>query len=217
MDSEKKAISEIAAAIAHEVKNPIALVSANIDLMELKDKNKVYENNYIMMRRELLKINELMMDFINLTEPFAEEGETVYLYPILAEFSEIYTAASNERIKINLLIKNKAVKVNGKEKSLRILFSNIIKNAVEAIEGTGFVNIELKEDRNFIVLEFKDSGKGICEKVKSKIGEKHFTTKKYGSGLGILICRKIAEEHRGDFTLCNWEGGCSAVVRLPKP
>lgn len=213
--NNENAISEIAAAIAHEVKNPISLVSANIDLMASKDTGHIYEKNYLLMRKELNKINKIMMDFINLTEIPAYDFFPVNIFNIIKFASEPYVDLLQDRIKINIYCKNKDIFVNGNKKALEMMISNILKNAVEAISGNGFVDIEVYEENSKVSMFFKDSGTGISYETSRALGKRYFTTKDSGSGLGVLICKKIAYEHNGFFSLYNWERGCIAKVEFP--
>ncbi|MCL2566321.1 MAG: HAMP domain-containing histidine kinase [Defluviitaleaceae bacterium] len=212
---ENQALEEIAAAIAHEVKNPLTLVSFNLDILESSDERLETHKNYAMIRKELKKINDIIMDFIYLTGNYSDEKDTVYIVNILNEFKEDL-AVSIPDINVSITYDCKNMAIYGYESGIRTIFGNIIKNAAEAMNFAGELQIKAGKIENRINISFKDSGTGLDEKVRDKIFKEQFTTKPMGSGLGLSICKKIAGEHNGDFTLVESpDGGCVAIVELP--
>ncbi|MDR2899767.1 MAG: HAMP domain-containing histidine kinase [Clostridiales bacterium] len=210
-----QALDEIAAAIAHEVKNPISLVKANISILAQDKLAEAYENNFRMINRELDKINEIMMDFIHLTERNVNEPDIVYICDMLRELTaDLYISGLNG-LTINLNCPDENLAVLGCEKSLKILFRNILKNALEAMEYKGNINVDVSSKEQLLTVKIKDTGNGFPEDIKDKIFTEYFTTKSGGSGLGLSICKKIAKEHSGRFTLKNVTGGCEATVEMP--
>ncbi|MCL1936491.1 MAG: HAMP domain-containing histidine kinase [Defluviitaleaceae bacterium] len=215
---DKDAIEQIAAALAHEVKNPLSLVRANIELLEQKDPEKNNKKNYEMIHNELLKINELIMQFLNLTVSNKEIFDLVYIADIIINIVKKYdTSYAN----INFVIKNMVYEekaILGSENKLDILFNNIIKNSVEAINSTkkeGIIEITIKNEKNHTIANIKDNGGGILEEIKDSLGMDSFTTKELGTGLGILICKQICKEHNGEFSIKNTEYGCVVEVSFP--
>jgi len=210
----EQTLEEIAAAIAHEVKNPLTMVGFNLDILEASDERLGTHKNYTMIRKELRKINALMMDFIYLTGNHQAEKEGILLDGLLDEIEEDFGVAM-PNISLRITYTPKKMFVYANENSIRTLFGNIVKNAAEAMDYEGEIQItaEIKED--CMEVRFKDSGPGLSECAREKLFKEHFTTKSMGSGLGLSICKKIAKEHGGDFTLENDEdGGCVATVRL---
>lgn len=206
-------IKDIALSVAHEIKNPLALVSANIDLLELKD-NQLNSNfeNYNIIRRELSRINELVMEFIDFTGKQHREFSIISINDILNELIEEYTVSLGENINFNVINYEKSI-VNGSKKDLRMLFSNIFKNSIEAMDYCGEISINLRNlDRNSHIL-IEDSGCGFSEE---EILTPFYTTKENGSGLGLEICKQIATMHNGTFELySNQNHGATAKVLIP--
>jgi len=210
-------IELIAAALAHEIKNPLTLVKANIDLLEAHNHQTEYKKNYATIKEELDKINQLMMEFINLTKPIGDDNsDLIYIEDILRQIVRKYTISLGDNIKISFYDDNGDNIVLGDEKSLSILFDNIIKNAVESTEYDGVINIYLEKSNGFCQIKIVDNGKGIKKGLESRIFEEFFTTKIGGNGLGLWICKKIVKNHGGTFEIYNNEDkGCSVVVKLP--
>jgi signal transduction histidine kinase len=83
------------------------------------------------------------------------------------------------------------------------VLSNLINNAVQAVDGQGEVNVTTSTDSKFLTIKISDSGPGIPEKNMSKIFEPMFTTKTTGTGLGLVICKSIVEQHGGTISISN--------------
>ncbi|WP_054637704.1 PAS domain-containing sensor histidine kinase [Thalassobacillus sp. C254] len=99
---------------------------------------------------------------------------------------------------------------------MKQVFLNIFKNAIEAIDGNGKVDIELTVDNNWVTVFVKDNGRGIPLSLVNKIGDPFFSTKEEGTGLGLSICKTIIKEHQGYLDIENHpEGGTLVSVRLP--
>ena len=212
---ENQALEEIAAAIAHEVKNPLTLVSFNLDILESSDERQEIYKNYAMIRKELKKINDIIMDFIYLTRSCSDKKCAVYIRPLLDELKQDLSVAMPD-IELSITYDCKDKAVYGHESGIKIMFGNIVKNAAEAMDFAGKLQISTKEKDNIINISFKDNGSGLDKSIRDKIFKEQFTTKPEGSGLGLSICKKIAKEHKGDFTLReSIDGGCVATVKLP--
>ena len=81
--------------------------------------------------------------------------------------------------------------------------SNLLSNAVQELDGQGEIDIIVSEDSEFVTIQIKDSGSGISDKNLEKIFEPMFTTKKTGTGLGLVICKSIIEQHGGSISVSN--------------
>ena len=214
-DEKNTAIEEIAAAIAHEVKNPLTMINANLDILQADDGRISTADNYAMMRRELKKINNIMMDFIHITQNNDCEKDIIYLMDILQNVLEsIKPALPN--IVVKICCPDNDLAIFGHENSIKILLNNIIKNALEAMDFSGKLEIEMLRQENNALMNISDNGKGLSSEIADDIFNKYFTTKCGGSGLGLSICRKIVKDHGGNMSLSRrTEGGCTASVTIP--
>ena len=205
--------------LAHEVKNPVSLIKANIELLEFERVLDNHKSNLRVIKNELNKISELISDFMlycNTSCDIKEDG--VDIFQIVKEHTEKFSVYNNITFSINCFENIEDIFIMADESKIAIVLSNVYKNCIESIEDKqGFIqtNIYIK-DKN-IVIDIIDNGKGIDEEIYSKIYEPFFTMKKDGSGLGIPICVKILESLDGSFTIFNnKEDGCTTRVIIPK-
>lgn len=213
-------IEQIAAALAHEVKNPLTLVKASVELLESNDERADTKKNYKIIKQELKKINEIILEFIDITQPVIEENfDFIYVSDVIYQTSEKYKKTYENKINFILDINCEDMAILGVEKSISILFDNVIKNAIEAIEEDGQIVIttEINEIDDSIIITTADTGVGIPEDVANKIHENFFTTKEFGSGLGLSICKKIVQDHKGTFDISNNSDsfGCTVKIIFP--
>ncbi len=91
--------------------------------------------------------------------------------------------------------------------------SNILNNAVHALDGQGEIDVTVSTDSDFVIIQVRDSGPGIPKENLEKIFEPMFTTKKTGTGLGLVICKSIVEQHGGSISVSNKP--TKFTIRLP--
>ena len=100
---------------------------------------------------------------------------------------------------------------------LEIVFTNLIINAVQAMNNSGQINIELFDEENNVLIKISDTGSGIPQDVLPQIFEPLFTTKQIGTGLGLASCKKIIEQHNGVINVASTVGsGTTFTITLPK-
>lgn len=205
---------ELAAALAHEVKNPLGLIKANVDIIKLES-GTAYEKSINIINREINKITSVIEAFGHI-----KAGSTLWsrvsIPDMLMEIIYDYNISlQNKNINFRLINNSDYPYVQGNENKLSILFFNIIKNAVEAIEEKGEIVAEIYNSDSRLIVEIKDNGKGIEDYILKNIGKPYLTGKENGNGLGVAICKSIVGEHNGKINYKNNElGGCTVEVEL---
>ena len=211
---QMETLEMIAATIAHEVKSPLSLVQANIDFLRLMDETPEHRKHYDIITRELRKANELVMDFLGLVKMAHKTDEDVEIYDVLMSTVESYQCAANVSIYVECPDKNLYVK--GNRLMLSWVVSNILKNSLEAVDNNGVIKIFVYEGRGTVVMEFLDNGCGISPDRLELINQgRAVSSKPYGSGVGISICKNILTEHGGAYDIKNISGGCLVRINLP--
>lgn len=201
--------SEIAAVLAHEVKNPVAIIKANIDsIRDLLPKSA--DKNIDVIYNAISRLDKLIESY-RLINIKTSNNELIYVEDMLIDIIEDYNISKPDiEFKYNC---SSDLSLYGSYDKLSILFYNIYKNAVEAIENRGEIVTDVYPEGNRIVIKITDNGRGI-EDINS-VGLPYYTTKENGTGLGILICKNIVDEHSGELYFKNNIVGSSVIVKLP--
>ena len=195
-------IGTMASRVAHDLKNPLTIMHTYAEMLtpeilsklESKDKEKWFrmQNSIFDMNR----IIEDVLDFARTTE--IKKKSTSFLSVLKLAMNHV---KSSYGITINL--PEKDFTINCDPRKIEGVLSNIINNAVQALDGQGEIDIEVSSDSEFLTVQIKDSGPGISEDNLGKIFEPMFTTKTTGTGLGLVICKSIIEQHGGTISVSN--------------
>jgi signal transduction histidine kinase len=207
-------IGQMATAIAHEIKNPLSSLKGFTQLQQEKDKGD--EQYYPIMLNEIDRINAIVNDLLILGRPNTAVKTPKKLVEIIDYvISVIDPHAQRKDIHIQNETDQSTVLLCD-ENQLKQVFINLIKNAMEAMPDGGTVTIhsEIKENHTFISV--KDEGDGIPPEKLAKLGEPFYTTKQNGNGLGLMVTKKIVEEHEGALTIqSELEKGTCVTIHLP--
>ncbi|WP_184523731.1 two-component system sensor histidine kinase NtrB [Bacillus benzoevorans] len=194
-DSEKLAsIGQLAAGIAHEIKNPLTSVKGFIQLLK-----ESYPHHYLdMMESELNNALNTLHNLLQVSrpdlpdEPLVPIDVSMELSSLLPLFQEkLYS------IKIEMDIKDSGIFIVGKKNLLLKAFFNLIKNAIEAIEGNGKIKIKHFFQDGWIHIKLSDTGKGIPPENVEMLGTPFLSTKTNGTGLGLTQVYRAIKEHEG--------------------
>lgn len=196
-------IGQMAATIAHEIRNPIGGLSITMSFLEreIKDKNK----------KKMLKnaidaiqsVNKLITEFLNFSKGWNIDKKTCSLKKIIEDVVLLYSSKLKEkRIKLSLLYANLPNILIDPER-IKQAVSNILINAIEASENGSEISIKTGITRGYQYIEIKDQGCGIPNEILNKIFEPFYTTKTKGIGLGLAITKKIIDAHKGKIEVSN--------------
>jgi PAS domain S-box-containing protein len=209
-------LGEMAAVIAHEVKNPLAGVRGAIQVIggrlpqDGKDAAMVKE---IVARIDAL--NDLMKDLLLFARPPQPRPAPVEVGALVATTAELLSA--------DPALKDVSVKVDGSAPPivadpdlLKIVFVNLLMNGAHAMKGRGTIRVSLAASDSTCQITFTDSGPGIPSDVLEKVFTPFFTTKSRGTGLGLPTAKRLVEAHHGHISIaCPPGGGTTVTVRLP--
>ena len=195
-------IGTMASRVAHDLKNPLTILHTYAEMLtpeilsklESKDKEKWFrmQNSIFDMSR----IIEDVLDFARTSEIKKKSISFQYILKLAMNHVK-----SSYGITINL--SDNDYKINCDARKIEGVLSNIINNAVQAIDGQGEIDVETESDSEFLTINIKDSGPGISDENLDKIFEPMFTTKSTGTGLGLVICKSIIEQHGGTISVSN--------------
>jgi PAS domain S-box-containing protein len=197
------AIGETASRLGHDLRNPLSVITNTIGILKLKSKNDVYDENiqekYAKIERAISRMSHQIEDVLDFVRIKPLELANRSLVEIINEVSDKITKPDN--VKINL--PQNDLKITCDSKKLEIAFVNLITNAIQAIGDKGEITIKMTDDKDNACISIEDSGPGIPDEILSKIFDPLFTTKQTGTGLGLVSCKNIIEQHGGSITVTN--------------
>lgn len=207
-------IGQMATAIAHEIKNPLSSLKGFTQLQQEKDKDD--DQYYPIMLNEIDRINAIVNDLLILGKPNTALKRPKELSEII---NYVLTIIKPHALRQDIVIELKASDSQVllcDENQLKQVFINLIKNAMEAMPEGGKVTIESENKNGFAVVSVKDEGCGIEPEKLAKLGEPFYTTKQNGTGLGLMVTKKIIEEHGGNFSIqSELDRGTNVIITLP--
>lgn len=220
---------EIAARIAHEVKNPLTPIKLSTERLIKKwqkrdsDFEEVFETSTKTIIREVESLRRLVSDFAQFGRMPKMEKRVVDLREILRQVYYLYSGFKD--IKLHLTLPADEIMVEADPEQIKRVFINIIDNAIdaikaqkEAVQGNIFINLTRDRENRQVIVSIADDGPGIPDEIKDKLFMPHFTTKRGGSGLGLAIANRIVTEHRGLIKVKdNIPRGAVFIVELPEP
>lgn len=201
--SEKMAaVGQLAAGIAHEIRNPLASMSGSIQMLDAGFSSEQAEEKKLMRiaLREIDRLNNLITEFLDFVRPELIKDDPVDINLVLKDVLEMAKLNKNLRAEVRQVLDLKATQtIPGHRDKLKQAVLNIIMNAYQAMSDSAEPMIEIKsEDRsNAVVVTIRDHGCGIDEVGLRRIFEPFHTTKPKGTGLGLAITHKIIENHSG--------------------
>lgn len=207
-------IGQMATAIAHEIKNPLSSLKGFTQLQQEKDKGD--EQYYPIMLNEIDRINAIVNDLLILGKPNTAVKTPKKLIDIIEYvISVIDPHAQRKEIYIEYDVDQSAMLLCD-ENHMKQVFINLIKNAMEAMPNGGTIITHGKVENDKVLVSVKDEGCGIPPETLAKLGEPFYTTKQNGNGLGLMVTKKIIEEHDGKFNIQSEIGkGTIVTIHLP--
>ncbi|WP_046174183.1 ATP-binding protein [Domibacillus indicus] len=217
--SEKLAVvGQLAAGIAHEIRNPLTSIKGFIQIVQADIEHRDHKEFLGIVLGELERINAIVGEFLVLAKPNVVKFSRVHIKPLLDDVvSLISSQAIMDNVQITVACTDDIPDIICEENQLKQVFVNILKNAIEAMPDGGLIQVEIKKnsDKN-VALSFIDQGVGIPEDRIPTLGEPFYTTKEKGTGLGLMTCLKIIENHKGSFNISSRVGeGTTIDIVLP--
>ncbi len=208
-------VDRMAAAVTHEIRNPLAAVRGFLQLLEAKGREAQEQHYYKEMIKELDRANSLLTQFLALTksEPIKmckQNLNTIIenLYPLIQAEAKV----SGKKISLKL---EKVPDLHLNEDQIRQMILNLVKNGLEAMQQNGeYLAVKTFTEGEKVILAVKDEGNGIDPRILEKLGTPFLTTKKDGTGLGLSVCYSIAKRHKADIKVETGAGGTTFFVRF---
>jgi PAS domain S-box-containing protein len=191
-------MGQLAAGIAHEIRNPLTALKGFLQLLKEK------KTNYVdIMMVEVDRINDIVNEFMSISKPHSITFVDSDLKPLIEnviDFMQPQALLFNVQMRLNLDSDHFAIQCAPNQ--IKQVLMNVLKNAIESMPYGGFVDITvLQKSSGNIVIQVADQGAGIPQDQLSNIGEPFFSLKESGTGLGLVVCYQIIESHKGEMTI----------------
>lgn len=208
---------QLAAAVAHEIRNPITVVKGFIQLHE-KDKEipEHIKKQYKLMLDELEAAETVISDFLSLAKPSETKTEIISVKLALHTVMDLLNSyAMNDTIHIELESETD-YKIQCNIMEFKQLFVNLLKNAIEASQPGDTIHVKLIGELDELKIVIIDNGTGMNEEQLEQIGTPFYSLKAKGTGLGLMICYNIIEKYDGTIHFKSEEGkGTEVTVTFP--
>ena len=210
-------IGQLAAGVAHEIRNPLTTLKGFTKLLQREVGDRY---PYLpVMEAELDRINFIVNEFMSLSKPHLTSFRLSHVGDIASSVIQFLEAQANlSNVSFRIRCEEQLPPIDCDENQLKQVFINIIKNAMDAMPEGGTVEISVSADTSSgrLCVKIEDDGPGIDEQVVARLGEPFFTTKATGTGLGLMICKRIIAGHGGTLSIGSALGaGTTVTIMLP--
>jgi two-component system, sporulation sensor kinase E len=224
IESERlNALTLLAAGVAHELGNPLNSLNIHLQLMErqarkLKGKERdELQHSIEICRGEITRLDSIVTQFLRAIRPSRPQLQPENINVIVEEAVRFFSAEIEARdIVVETELRSDLPLLQLDRGQMKQAFYNVIKNSFEAMKRRGILRIRTDVDESHVRVSFIDTGGGMSAETLSHVFEPYYTTKERGTGLGLLIVRRIVREHGGELAIESTEGkGLTLSIRLP--
>ncbi|MFE8703564.1 ATP-binding protein [Cytobacillus sp. FJAT-54145] len=210
-------VGTLAASTAHEIRNPLTGIKGLVQLLSEKYKNPNDQFYFSVINDEIKRINEIVSEFLILGKPTVQKMEIIDLRTIILELQPLISSEANLfNVKWTCSMPKTAIHVACTKDQMKQVILNITKNAFESMSDGGNLDIELSVDKENCQLIITDTGTGIPDELLESIFNPFFTSKKTGTGLGLVVCKRILHSFNGKIEIKSKENvGTKVIISLP--
>ena len=206
-------IGEMAAGIAHEIRNPMTTVYGFLQVAR-SNREGLPQEIVDLMLEELSRANSIITEFLNLAKNKVSYKKIQNLNTIIEALFPLIQAEALRSRKQAVLDLHDCPDISIDEKEIRQLILNIVLNGLDSMSSGGQLTIKTYAEEQAVILEIKDQGIGISLEILEKLGTPFFTTKENGTGLGLAICYSVAERHQADIDIETGNEGSTFSIRF---
>lgn len=210
-------VSQLAASVAHEIRNPMTSVRGFMQLMQKENLTKEQHLYIRISIEELDRAQEIINQYLALAKPQTDQYEIIDLTSIIQQSIDVmHSYAILNSIHITQQVES-SLEIEGLKLEIQQVLINIIKNAIEAIKSEGEIWLSAAKNSNgFVSIQIKDNGVGMTEAQLKKLGSPYYSTKEKGTGLGLTVCHQIVKQMGGQILIkSELNKGTCFTINLP--
>ncbi|WP_404664326.1 ATP-binding protein [Peribacillus frigoritolerans] len=210
-------VGQLAATIAHEIRNPITVVKGFAQLLDQEKELNETEKFYVQtMLTELEYTQVIINDYLSLAKPQTDNVQVIPLNAEIQKISDLLTSFANNRNIGFLLDFRDDLHINMNPIELKQILVNIMKNGIESMNKPGFIKVETEQERTMAKIRITDTGIGLSKEQLEILGTPFYSLKDRGTGIGLTVCYSIVQKYKGKIVVqSEVNKGTSFTIYLP--
>ncbi|WP_440898719.1 DUF3149 domain-containing protein [Bacillus cereus] len=210
-------VGTFAASTAHEIRNPLTGIKGLVTLLKEKHTQEQDQFYFSVIEQEIERINEIVSEFLILGKPTAIIEKRYDVRDIIQEVALIIQSEAHlYNIIFTLQLPDHPVHIRCSKDHMKQVILNITKNAIEAMSSGGMLTIQVTSNNEYAQLQIVDTGNGIPKYIQKHLFHPFFTNKDTGTGLGLVVCKRIIEMYDGQIVIDSKENqGTTVHIKLP--
>jgi len=211
------ALGEMSAQLVHVLRNPITSIGGAARVLAKKITNEKHLQFINMIVNETTRLENTLNDLFDFVRQMKVEKKCQSFHPLLRKtLLLLQPSLVRHSIHVDLDVSEPDPVLEMDEKLMRQMMLHLMRNAIDAMPGGGILAIKVYQQNGSVVISIADTGVGVAEAIQKRATDPFFTTKTYGTGLGLTLVEKIVEMHDGNFSLNQKpDGGMEARVTMP--
>ncbi len=207
-------IGTMSSRLAHDLKNPLTKISNSSELIQLQLSDTMdvsLKKKFQILERGVNEIDRIIEDTLNFVKIASLKiSKTTFSQILLNTLHDLNVPES-----VIISGPKNDLEIECDSRKIEAVLSNLLTNSIQAMDNSGDIQIKLEETSEENIINIQDSGPGIPKKILPKIFDPLFTSKEFGTGLGLGICKSIIEQHNGRISVS--QNPTTFVINLPKP
>jgi signal transduction histidine kinase len=219
VNEKQVAMGELAAGVAHEIRNPLNAIGIVAQRLQREFAPDVDADDYQVltgtMVTEIGRINNTLKEFLEYTRPTPLRFAKVNLQDLFNKIQDLYQSQAHEN-QVQLKLQDSNLTIEGDIEYLQQALANLIKNAIEACVEGDEVSVSAQQEKEMLLLLVKDTGEGIKPENLNRIFDLYYSNKAMGTGVGLALTHKIIADHQGTIEVQSEVGvGTTFIINLP--
>lgn len=211
------ALGQMAAQLVHTIRNPITSIGGVSRILARKTRDESWLKYINVITKETARLESTLSDLFDFVSQDKVEKQPVMLCGLVKKtILLLQHEMTRQLIAWEVLCPENGVTANADERQMRQVFLHLVRNSIEAMPEGGKLTLEIGQEEGMAVVRVRDTGAGMIPSQAERIRDPFFTTKTYGTGMGLTLVEKTVEAHGGKFYLHTAKtGGMEATVKIP--